>query len=156
MIKALVMDVDGTLTDGQLYIGSDGEVMKCFNVKDGYAVHDMLPEMGIIPIVITGRKSKIVERRCKELGISHIVQGSSDKVEDLKKIIAIENISLDETAYVGDDMNDYNCMSLVAIKGCPHDAANGIKEICDYVANVDGGRGAVREFVEWLKEYTVQ
>lgn len=152
MIKAFVMDIDGTLTDGGLYIGNDGEVAKRFHVKDGYAVHDMLPSMGIIPIVITGRKSEIVSQRCKELGISHLVQESKNKVEDLKKILFYEKIDLDETAYIGDDLNDLPCMKIVGIKGCPSDAVEEIRQIADYVTKQTGGNGAVREFVEWLKK----
>ena len=152
MIKAFVMDIDGTLTDGGLYIGNDGEVAKRFHVKDGYAVHDILPSMGIIPIVITGRKSEIVSQRCKELGISHLVQESKNKVEDLKKILFYEKIDLDETAYIGDDLNDLPCMKIVGIKGCPSDAVEEIRQIADYVTKQTGGNGAVRECVEWLKK----
>ena len=74
-IKLFVMDVDGTLTDGKIYMGENGEIMKAFNVKDGYAIAHMLPEMEIIPVIITGRKSKIVENRAKELGITELYQG---------------------------------------------------------------------------------
>lgn len=152
VIKALVMDVDGTLTDGGLYIGADGEVMKRFHVKDGYAIHDLLPKMGIIPIIITGRTSKIVAQRCSELGITRLVQGSSNKIEDLKKILEEENIDIRQTAYMGDDLNDYDCMVRAGLKGCPKDAADEIKEIADYVTVRDGGNGAVREFVEWIRK----
>lgn len=149
-IRALAMDVDGTLTDGGLYIGEDGEMMKRFHVKDGYAIHDLLPAMKIIPIIITGRTSEIVNRRCSELGITRLIQGSTDKVEDLKKILARDNIDIMETAYIGDDLNDYDCMRQVGLKGCPSDAVDGIKEIADYVTIRSGGNGAVREFVEWI------
>lgn len=152
MIKALVMDVDGTLTDGRIHIGSDGEVFKSFHVKDGYAIHDMLPQMGIIPIIITGRKSQIVEYRCKELGISYVVQGSRDKLSDLKKILLEQDIRLEETAYIGDDLNDLVCMNAVGLKGCPKDAISEIQEIVDFVSEKKGGKGAVREFVEWIKK----
>lgn len=152
MIKALVMDVDGTLTDGKLHIGSNGELFKSFDVKDGYAIHDMLPQMGIIPIIITGRVSGIVEYRCKELEIFHVIQGSRDKLSDLKKILAEENIKLEETAYIGDDLNDLECINAVGCKGCPKDAVQEIKHIADFVASKNGGCGAVREFVEWIKE----
>ena len=108
--------------------------------------------MGIIPIVITGRKSEIVSQRCKELGISHLVQESKNKVEDLKKILFYEKINLDETAYIGDDLNDLPCMKIVGIKGCPSDAVEEIRQIADYVTKQTGGNGAVREFVEWLKK----
>lgn len=157
-IKALAMDVDGTLTDGGIYIGTDGEMMKRFHVKDGYAIHDLLPAMGIIPIIITGRTSEIVKRRCAELGITRLVQGSTDKIGDLKKILARERIDMTETAYMGDDMNDYDCMRQVGLKGCPSDAADSIKKIADYITISSGGNGAVREFVEWIgkKRNTIQ
>lgn len=146
------MDVDGTLTDGGIYMGNDGEIMKKFHVTDGYAIHELLPQMGIIPIIITGRQSEIVLRRCQELGIIRVVQGCSDKLFELKKIIAEEHITLEEVAYIGDDMNDFECMSKVGVKGCPGDAVNEIKKIADYVTEHEGGKGAVREFVEWLKK----
>ena len=79
-IKMLVMDVDGTLTDGHIYVSADGEHMKAFHVQDGYAIAHMLPERGITPVIITGRSSKIVEKRAGELKISHLHQGVSDKL----------------------------------------------------------------------------
>lgn len=151
-IKALVMDVDGTLTDGSLYIGKDGEVMKKFNVKDGYAIKELLFQMGILPIILTGRVSDIVESRCRELSISFVVQGSKDKLFDLREILSKNNIQLIETAYIGDDINDIECMNAVGIVGCPRDAVKEIKEISDYITICSGGNGAVREFVEWIKE----
>lgn len=147
-IKAFVMDVDGTLTDGGIYIGNKGEVAKKFHVKDGYAIHVLLPQKGIIPIIITGRRSKIVVQRCRELGIKHIVQGSKDKVNDLNRILRRERIDLDEAAYIGDDLNDLPCMKFVGFSGCPSDAAEEVKQAVDYVAIHKGGDGAVREFVE--------
>ena len=149
-IKALILDVDGTLTDGGIYIGNEGEIMKRFHAKDGYAIHNMLPRAGIIPIIITGRKSEIVEYRCKELGISYVIQGSCNKVQDMEKVLSDLGIGLEQTAYMGDDLNDYEAMKLVGCKACPNDAAEGIKEIADYIAKTDGGNGAVREFVEWI------
>ncbi len=151
-IKVLFMDVDGTLTDGGMYMGNHGEIMKRFYVKDGYAIHDMLPKMEIIPIVITGRESKIVSERCRELGINRIMQNSKNKIEDMKKILRELGVSLEEAAYIGDDMNDYECMERVGIKGCPNDAVEKIKEISDYITIALGGYGAVREFIEWIDE----
>lgn len=151
-IKALIMDIDGTLTDGGLYIGNTGELVKRFHVKDGYAIHDLLPGMGIIPVIITGRESEIVLQRCKELGITYIVQGSRDKVSDMRKLLFQENITLEETAYIGDDINDLECMKIVGLKGCPIDAAWEVKQISDYVTERTGGNGAVREFVEWIRD----
>ncbi len=151
IIKALVMDVDGTLTDGSLYIGTNGEVMKRFYAKDGYAIKKLLPSMEILSIILTGRESEIVCNRCRELDISCVIQGSDNKLFDLTKVLNENNISLEETAYIGDDLNDLDCMRKVAVTGCPNDAAREIREISDYVAKSPGGYGAVREFIEWLK-----
>ncbi len=150
-IRALVMDVDGTLTDGGIFIGVSGEVMKKFYVRDGYAIKHMLPRMHILPIVITGRKSEIVARRCGELDIVHLCQGSVDKMTDLRRMLAQEQIMLEETAYIGDDINDLECLQAAALSGCPADAAPEVQAAADFIAPSPGGCGAVREFIEWIK-----
>lgn len=151
------MDVDGTLTDGKIYMGNDGEAMKAFNIKDGCGIHDLLPGAGIIPLIITGRKSKIVENRCKEIGIEHYYQGVSDKVAQLRVFLAEQNGSLQEVAYAGDDINDLACMRLIkdngGIIGVPSNACRQVKEIADFVSSFAGGDGAVRDFVEYLAVY---
>lgn len=151
-IKALVMDVDGTLTDGGIYIGNSGELMKCFYVRDGHAIKHFLPKMGIVPIIITGRQSDIVIERCREIGIDHVIQGSSNKWDDLRTLLSSLDIRPEETAYIGDDVNDLNCMEHVGVCGCPADAVKEITMISNYVTVSSGGRGAVREFIEWLGE----
>lgn len=98
MVKYLVMDVDGTLTDGKIYMGNDGEMMKAFSIKDGCGIHDIAIPSGIVPVIITGRKSKILENRCAEIGITEIHQGVSDKVKKLKTITE----ELKGVAYIGD------------------------------------------------------
>lgn len=150
-IKALIMDVDGTLTDGGIYVGNDGEILKKFHVKDGYGIHNILPELGIIPIIITGRSSAIIKIRCRELGIKYLIQESSDKVYDMKNILDRLEIPLAQTAYIGDDLNDYSAMKLVGLRGCPQDAIKEVKSIADYITEAQGGQGAVREFIDWLK-----
>lgn len=147
-IKAIVFDVDGTLTDGGIYIGPSGEVMKRFDVKDGYAIHTLMPQNNILPIIITGRKSEIVEMRCKELGIKHIYQGVSNKVQQLKDVINLLKIGLDEVAYFGDDINDLASMRLTGYSGCPADAVNEVKNNADYICQNTGGHSAAREFIE--------
>ena len=87
MIKYLIMDVDGTLTDGSIYMGEHKEILKKFDVKDGYGIKNILPEKDIIPVIITGRNSAILQNRCKELGIKDVIQGCSDKKNELEKII---------------------------------------------------------------------
>ena len=149
-IQLLVMDVDGTLTDGKIYMGENGELIKVFNVKDGFAIHDLLPMHNILPVIITGRISRIVENRAKELGVLNIYQGINDKLGLLKKITQDKNISMKNIAYIGDDINDLECMKLCGIKGCPADAAVEIKAISDFVSNKNGGDGAVREFIETI------
>lgn len=151
-IKALVMDVDGTLTDGSIYIGENGEIMKRFYVRDGQAIKHFLPRMGIIPIIITGRISEIVLQRCQELDICHLVQGSGDKLSDLKVVLNTLDITLEETAYIGDDVNDLECMQAVGVCACPCDADQSVVKIAHIVTRAAGGYGTVREFIEWLGE----
>ena len=156
-IKYLVMDVDGTLTDGKIYMGNDGEAMKAFNIKDGCGIHDLLPGAGIIPLIITGRNSKIVENRCKEIGIVHFFQGVSDKVAQLRAFLEEHDSTLQEVAYAGDDINDLACMRLIkengGIVGVPSNACLQVKEVADFVSSFAGGDGAVRDFVEYLASY---
>jgi len=149
-IKYLVMDVDGTLTDGKIYIGASGEIMKAFNSKDGYGICSLLTEFDIVPIVITGRRSDIVINRCRELRITDVYQGVQDKKERLQ---AITN-DFSEVAYIGDDLNDLDVMRCIkragGIIGCPKDAAKSVLEIVDFVSACKGGEGAVRDFIEWI------
>ena len=150
LLRYLVMDVDGTLTDGKIYMSSAGEAMKAFHIKDGCGIHDILMPAGITPVIITGRSSDIVLNRCKELEITEIYQGISDKVEKLKSIVE----DLSGVAYIGDDINDLACMKAVkeagGVIGCPADAVEEIKAITDYLALHNGGEGAVRDFIEWI------
>ena len=144
------MDIDGTLTDGRIYMGPGGEVFKAFDIKDGLGIHDLLPRNGITPVIITGRASEIVERRAGELGITHLYQGVRDKAACLREIAVGLGIPLTQVACIGDDLNDLPMMELCSLKGCPADAVDEVRGLCDYVCKAPGGRGAVREFIEWL------
>lgn len=152
MIKYLILDVDGTLTDGKIYMGPNGEAMKAFSIKDGYVSNFILKPAGIIPVIITARNSSIVQRRCDELGITEVYQGKMDKLIALKEIVGEENIGA--CAYFGDDILDLKCMIPIqeagGIIGCPCDAVKEIKAIADYVCVNKAGEGALREFAEWL------
>lgn len=154
MVKYLIMDVDGTLTDGKIYMGSDGEAMKAFSIKDGYVINYILKPINIVPIIITARTSSIVRQRCDELGISEVYQGKLDKLTALKEIIGEENLG--SCAYFGDDILDLKCMMPIkeagGIIGCPADAVQEIKAIADFVCVSKAGEGALREFSEWLVE----
>lgn len=147
IIKILVMDVDGTLTDGKIYMSAQGEIMKAFNIKDGYAIAHVR-EYGVEPIIITGRESEIVKQRCKELGITELYQNVSDKLSCLNGICRNIGISMDQVAYIGDDINDLPCMQQCGISACPSDAVNMVKTNVTKVLNAKGGEGAVREFIE--------
>ena len=151
-IRALVMDVDGTLTDGGIYLGNSGEELKRFYVRDGLAIKHILPEYGIVPVIITGRSSALVSRRCEELDITDVVQGCGDKLTELKRILDAKGISLGETAYIGDDINDLECMKAVGYAGCPADAAKEVLDIAGFVCTQRGGYGAVREFIGHIAE----
>ena len=150
MINYLVMDVDGTLTDGKIYISPYGESMKAFNIKDGCGIHDILLSVGITPVIITGRSSNIVLNRCKEIGITQVYQGVDDKLLKLKSITN----DYATIAYIGDDINDLSCMQFIkehgGIIGCPADAVEKVRKLSDFVAIHNGGEGAVRDFIEWL------
>ena len=151
MIKMLVMDVDGTLTDGKIYMGDNGEVMKAFDIQDGYGIANILPDIGVAPVIITGRRSQIMENRAKELGIHELYQGVSNKAMQLKTIAEEHDLMLDEVAYIGDDLNDLECMQLCGLSACPQNAVNEVKETVDYVCSHIGGQGAVREFIGYIK-----
>ncbi len=152
MIKYLVMDVDGSLTDGKIYMGSRGEVMKAFSIKDGYAIRNVLKAYGIVPIVITARISSIVQNRCDELGINHVYQGKMDKLNTLMGIVG--EAELGRCAYFGDDIIDIKCMLPIkeagGVIGCPSDAVQEVKAVADYICLSKAGNGALREFAEWI------
>lgn len=141
------MDVDGTLTDGKIYMSVQGEAFKAFNIKDGYTIYT-LDKIGIIPVIITGRKSEIVARRAEELKIVEIHQGVSDKLGKLHEIAMKYGVTMDEIAYIGDDYNDVECMEACGFTGCPQDAEEDIKPKVDYVCQAKSGEGALREFVK--------
>lgn len=152
MISYLVLDVDGTLTDGKIYMGLNSESCKAFNIKDGYAIKNILPNIGVTPIILTGRKSDIVINRCKEIGVEKIYQGIVNKAEKIREISKGE---LNKFAFMGDDLNDLPAMKELkkagGVVGCPIDAANEVKEIADFISTSNGGYGAVREFIEWIE-----
>lgn len=148
------MDVDGTLTDGKIYMGADGEMFKAFDIKDGYGIHDLLLPSGIVPVILTGRGSSILLNRCEELGIKRVFQNVHNKLEELTKFVKDEGNSLSNVAYMGDDLNDASCMKVVkeagGLTGCPKDAVKEIRRLAKFRSKHNGGNGAVREFIEYL------
>lgn len=149
-IKLLVMDVDGTLTDGKINMGPEGELFKSFNIRDGYGINEMLPAHGIIPAIITGRTSKIVENRAKELHVTELYQGKHDKLATLKELMQKYDCQKENVAYIGDDILDMACMEECGLVGCPSDACMEVKDMADFICGNIGGDGAVREFIEFI------
>lgn len=156
MIKYLIMDVDGTLTDGKIYMGPNGETIKVFDIKDGCGIKDILPQYDIIPVIITARESKMLENRCKELSIELLFQGERNKLGKLKSILETTVFGLQDCAYIGDDILDIQCMEPIkaagGLVGCPADAVQKVVDLANFVSKKNGGNGAVREFIEWIVE----
>lgn len=159
-VRFLVMDVDGTLTDGKVYIGNAGEMFKAFDIKDGYGIKEILPQIDIVPVIITARKSRILEYRGQELNIAELHQGIRDKLTCLRDILLKWSIkdkqryTLQNVAYIGDDIFDLQCMEPIKGQGgvvaCPSDAVKQVQDLADYVCQHAGGNGAVRELIDWL------
>lgn len=157
-IRFLVMDVDGTLTDGKIYMGQSGELFKAFDIRDGFAIKEMLPEKNIIPVIITARQSCIVEHRAKELNITELHQNCRDKLSMLNDILSRysvlhqEHYTLANVAYIGDDLLDLQCLVPVREAGglaaCPANAADEVKSASEIITATAGGNGAIRELIE--------
>lgn len=133
MIKLVLLDVDGTLTDGGIYRGNNGEELKRFNVKDGYAIVNA-QKLGIEFGIITGRKSELVEIESNELKIKYLYQGISEKTVILEEIMQKTGLKKEEIAYMGDDLNDILIMKQSGLTGAPKDAADEVIQIVDFVS----------------------
>ncbi len=149
MIELIVLDVDGCMTDGRIIYTAEGDEIKAFNVKDGFAIVNWIA-LGRRAAIITGRSSKIVERRAKELGIKHFYQGVKDKLARLEALCDELGITLEQVAVIGDDLNDYRMLKACGHSFVPNDAMHRVVEIADTVLSRKGGDGAVREMIELL------
>lgn len=146
-IKLLLLDVDGVLTDGTLYFGDEGELIKGFNVRDGLAVA-LLRSHGIHTGVLSGKSSRALDCRIKQLGIDIAVTGKLEKLHAILELLQTLEISADEIAYVGDDVVDLPLIDVVGVFYAPSDAHPLILQLCDHVLEARGGRGAAREAAE--------
>lgn len=151
-IKLIVLDVDGTLTDGGVYIDSNGIETKKFNIKDGGGIA-LATRAGYVFMILTGRKSYCVEKRAQELKIKYLFQGVDNKIGVLEAFMKEHSLLPENVAYMGDDFYDLDCMKQVGFVACPSDAMSCVKEVADFVASHDGGYGAVRDFCELLLTY---
>ena len=152
MIELIVLDVDGTLTDGRIIYSSKGDEIKNFDVKDGLAISSWIKKLNKKVAIITGRRSQIVQKRFEELGVSYIYQGVDNKDEILENILQKENISWENVSAIGDDLNDYKMLKKVGLSFCVGNGVGEIKDIVDIVTNSKGGDGAVREMIETILE----
>ena len=151
MIELIVLDVDGCLSDGKITYTNSGDEIKSFDVKDGLAIASWI-KLGKTVAIITGRKSKIVEIRAKELGIKHLYQGVRDKLKKLDELLNILGLGYENVAVIGDDLNDYKILKKAALSFTPQNGSESIKEIADIVLKNRGGEGAVREMIEKILE----
>lgn len=147
-IKMIVMDVDGVMTDGRIILGDNIE-LKCFHVQDGYAIKKLF-ECRIVPVIITGRTSKCVEIRARELNIVEVHQGVKNKLICLEEIMKKYKMNWGEVCYIGDDIPDLEIMKKVGFKVAVNNAVDDVKKIADYITTKDGGKGAVREAVDMI------
>ena len=148
-IKLVAFDVDGVLTNGEIIYSESGEELKIFNAKVGHGIV-MLNYKGFKTAIITARKTTVVDRRAKDLDITHVYQGAKNKLNALQDLMEKYNLDLSEIAYVGDDMPDVCILDKVGLAFCPNDAAKEVKKICHFISSKDGGRGAVREISDFI------
>jgi 3-deoxy-D-manno-octulosonate 8-phosphate phosphatase (KDO 8-P phosphatase) len=148
-IELLVLDVDGVLTDGRLYYGPDGEVLKVFDVKDGHGIRRLM-RAGVEVAIISGRDSPAVTRRAKDLGIRHVFQGVSDKLAVFQQLLQQLGLQPQVCACVGDDAPDVPIMRAAGLAFSVSDAHQSALDVADIVTPQPGGRGAVRSICDLL------
>ena len=143
-MRLVAFDMDGVFTDGRFYLSNDGVESKAFHTHDGYGVRQLLGA-GLHVAIISGRKSAAVDKRMSELGVRHVIQGSSDKVAAFEAIITELGINEAEAVYVGDDLPDLPLLRRVGFSVAVSNAHDKVKTECDYTTDKAGGYGAVRE-----------
>jgi len=148
-VRLLVLDVDGVLTDGRLYFGSDGEALKVFDVRDGHGVK-LLREAGIEVAILSARRSPIVERRARELGIVQVIQGATDKGAGFAALARAMRVSTEQCGYIGDDWPDLGALAQAGFAATVADAAPEVRAVAHWTTTAPGGRGAVRELAEFI------
>ncbi|PKH25867.1 3-deoxy-manno-octulosonate-8-phosphatase KdsC [Enterobacterales bacterium CwR94] len=148
-IRLLICDVDGVMSDGLIYMGNSGEELKAFNVRDGYGIRCLLTN-DVEVAIITGRKAKLLEDRCQTLGITHLYQGQSDKVLAFRELLDKLSVTPEQVAYIGDDLIDWPVMAQIGLSVAVADAHPLLLTRADYVTQIPGGRGAVREICDLI------
>jgi len=149
MIRMLVMDCDGTMTDGRVYVGRRGEALKVFSMRDGHGI-GMLRRAGIYTALITGEDSRITQMRAKKLRIDDLCMGVADKGVVLQMLLSRRCLFARQVAYIGDDLNDLSAMCIAGLSFAVADAAGAVKDAADVLLSRPGGRGAVREACDMI------
>lgn len=148
-VEMLLMDVDGTLTDGTILLLPDGEELRSYHVADGLGI--LLAQMAGLRVgIITGKESRSVATRAKRLRLAEVYQGAIDKQKALDEILARQGLAAEKIAFIGDDLGDLNVLRAVGLAGAVGDAHPDVKSAAHYVCRTAGGRGAVREFIEFI------
>lgn len=148
-VRLFAMDVDGILSNGQIIYDANGVETKAFYVQDGVGLKG-LREFGIQLAIITGRSSPMVERRAKELGITHVIQGQDDKFTQLSKLVVSLGLELNECAYMGDDLPDLTAIKYAGLGISVPNGCTEVQAIADLITTKAGGQGAVREACEFI------
>ena len=150
-IKLLAFDVDGVLTDGSITYDENGVEYKTFNAKDGHGIVRM-GKSGFITAIITARQNGTVEHRAKNLNVTELYQGRKYKLPALEEIMEKYNLTYENVSYMGDDLPDICILEKVGLACCPSDAVKEVKNMCNFVSNFGGGKGAVRELCDFILE----
>lgn len=154
--KLILLDVDGTLSDGGMYYTEHGDQMKKFNVKDGFIIYRLVRRQNVqFGLISSGSAGNIMKKRADTLGIQHLYFGTRPKVDVIEEWLTELNLSWEDLAYVGDDLNDLEVIRRVGISACPADATRRVREQADVVLRRDGGKGCIREFLEEVLTFEI-
>ena len=148
-VRLFATDVDGVLTDGGMYYSESGDELKKFNTRDGMGIK-LLQRAGLITALITMEETKLVMRRAEKLAIPEVHQGARDKLAILRALATRHGLTLEEMAYIGDDVNDVEALKAVGFSAAPADAMLPVLKVVDYVCHKSGGDGAVREVADLI------
>jgi 3-deoxy-D-manno-octulosonate 8-phosphate phosphatase (KDO 8-P phosphatase) len=146
-VEAIVLDVDGVMTDGGIIPTPDGDFIRRYNAKDGYAIASAIRE-GLKICIISGGRGRMLENRLQMLGVTRYYLNCMDKVSTIREFLADYGVDFENVIYMGDDIPDLECMRLVGVPVCPADAAMEVVEASRYISEYNGGHGAVRDIIE--------
>lgn len=147
-ISTIILDIDGVLTDGSVLAMANGEQLRTFNIKDGWAINRAIKQGLRVIIISAGNGGEGVRKRLEHLGVKDMVLAAKRKMDVFDEYVEKYNLTMDEVLYMGDDMPDYEVLQKVGLSTCPADAVDDILSICKYVSPKGGGKGAVRDVIE--------